>query len=105
QVMVAELGMLIHPAEETEAYARDVLAHHIDGETRNVAQLALGSMAHALAETEPARAEALVNDALQRTRDAKSSDERAAALHALGNTASPRALDPLRAAVSDSASR
>src|SRR6185295_408551 len=43
QVIVAELGMLIHPEPETEAYARDLLAHHSDGETRNVAQLALGS--------------------------------------------------------------
>jgi len=101
QVMVAELGMLIHPEQETEAYARDVLAHHIDGETRNVAQLALGSMAHALAEAEPERAEVLVNEALQRAHDAKSLDERGAALHALGNTTSPRALDVLRAAVSD----
>jgi HEAT repeat protein len=101
QVMVADLGMLINPDQETEAYARDLLANHIDGETRNVAQLALGSMARALAETEPQRAEVLVNEALQRARDAKSLDERAAALHALGNTTSSRALDTLRAAVSD----
>jgi HEAT repeat protein len=101
QVMVAELGMLIHPEQETEAYARDVVAHHIDGETRNVAQLALGSMASALAEADPQRADALVGEALQRAHDAKSLDERVTALHALGNTSSPRAFDALRAAASD----
>jgi len=101
QVMIAELGMLIHPEQETEAYARDLLAHHIDGETRNVAQLALGSMASALTEADPQRADALVGEALQRAHDAKSLDERATALQALGNTASPRALDTLRPALSD----
>jgi HEAT repeat protein len=43
----------------------------------------------------------LVNEALQRTRSAKTIDERIVALQALGNTTSPRSLDVLRAAASD----
>jgi len=100
-VLVAEFGNLDRPDRATEAFVRDLVAHGDNDETRSVAQLALGNMAHALGASEPDRAEALVGEALQHAGAATTLDDRIVSLHTLGNTGSRRSFDALRAAARD----
>ncbi len=101
EVLLAELGNLANPDRASEAFTRDIVAHHGDGEIRNVAQLALGNMARALVDSEPDRGEALVGEALQQIQGARTLDDRMVSILTLGNTGSRRSWDALRAAASD----
>jgi len=100
-VLVAELGNLDRPDRATESVARELAAHSTNDETRSVAELALGNIAHALTDSEPDRADALVSAALQRAQTATTLDDRIVSLHTLGNTGSARSLEVLRTAASD----
>jgi hypothetical protein len=101
EVLIAELGTLANPDRASEAYARDIVANPADGEVRNVAQLALGSMARTLSASEPDRSEALVTEALQQANSARTLDDRLLSIHTLGNTGSPRMVAALQDAISD----
>jgi len=101
EVLIAELGNLEAPDRETEALARELAARGGNDDSRNVAELALGSMARALTTSDPERADALVSEALRRAQTATALDDRIVSLQTLGNTGSPRSLDALRGAAGD----
>ncbi len=88
------LGLQPRPTAQTEAALRD-LADRAAPETRDTAELALGSVARNEADAAPARARAAVRRAARRLAHAPSDDARRIELLALGNAVSPSALDAI----------
>jgi hypothetical protein len=90
--LIATLGGVPHPTAESEKTLREVALNAPDQNAAGTAMLALGSMAHSLQSTEPARASSIVDFLLQRASSAGALEEKQAALQALGNSSSSRAL-------------
>ncbi|WP_437659787.1 HEAT repeat domain-containing protein [Sorangium sp. So ce1182] len=99
EVIVAELGQIAAPTLETEAFVRDAAARHVDGDVRDMAKLGLGTMARSLRDLDPARSDALTQEAVGRWTEAKDDRERVVALGVLGNAGSEEGLNPVREAL------
>jgi hypothetical protein len=100
--LLPALGRARAATPAVEAVLLELAAEGKD-EVRSTAQLALGTLAHGLAATDPARAEAIVSWALGRLRAARSPAERRQLLLVLGNAGSATAWPALRAALRDPA--
>jgi hypothetical protein len=89
--LIATLGMLTLPGDDAQAALRTVRDHSPVPELADTAALSLGIMARSLASRSPARANAIVEDALTRARADENDEPRLRLdLSILGNTASPR---------------
>jgi HEAT repeat protein len=97
--MVPALGLARAPTPEAEAVLHE-LAARAGKEVRSMAQLALGLMAHNLADSDPARAAVIVRWALAQLEAARDAGGRRQMLLVLGNTGSLLAWPALRAHLS-----
>lgn len=90
--LIATLGGAPHPTTESEKTLRELALNAPDPNVDGSALVGLGSMARSLAATESRRANSILDVLLQRAEAAGPSEQRQAALQALGNSASSRAL-------------
>src|SRR5262249_24697474 len=93
--MLPAPGMAKAPTPVVEATLFEV-AQSSSAEIRSTAQLALGTLAHGLARSEPARADSIVRWALARLEAVRSAVERRQFLLVLGNAGASRALPAVR---------
>jgi hypothetical protein len=93
--LLPALGMAKAPTPVVEA-ALFELASAGGEDIRSTAQLALGTLAHSLAWSAPARADGIVRWALARLEGARSAAGRRQMLLVLGNAGSPQALPAVR---------
>jgi hypothetical protein len=93
--LLPALGMAKAPTRvlEDTLFELASASHH---DIRTTAELALGTLAHSLALSDPARAGGIVRWALARLEDVRSAAERRQMLLVLGNAGSPRALLAVR---------
>lgn len=89
---LALLGLVEEPTEET-VRAMQSSARRVDDATSSTATLGLGNLAHALSDSVPEKASALVQDLEQALAKAETDESRAHLLRALGNTGHARLLD------------
>jgi hypothetical protein len=94
--MVPALGLARAPTPEAEAALHELATRSANEQVRSLAQLALGLMAHNLADSDPARAAAIVRWALAELEAARDTGGRRQMLLVLGNTGSPLAWPALR---------
>jgi hypothetical protein len=99
--LIATLGGAPHPTLQSEKAMYQVALNAPDPNVSGSAILALGSMARNLARTESARSNALIEFLLQRAGAPGPREQTQAALQALGNSASSRALPVLTKVAND----
>jgi hypothetical protein len=89
--LIATLGMLVFPSDDAQAALRTLRDRSPIPELADTAALSLGIMARSLASRSPARADAIVDDALARALADENDEPRLRLdLSIVGNTASPR---------------
>lgn len=99
--IVPALASVPHPTLQAENLLRSLAQNSDDPRVVSAAVLGLGAMAFHLAETEPGRADAILDGLLRRLSTAQKENETIDVLGALGNSASPRALPALMRFASD----
>jgi hypothetical protein len=99
--LIATVGGAPHPTAESEKAMYQIALNATDANVSGAAILALGSMARNLARTEATRSNGLIEFLLERASAAGPSEQTQAALQALGNSASNRALPVLTKVASD----
>lgn len=93
--LIATLGGAPFPTPESEKALRETALNASDPNVAGAAILGLGSMARSLARVERTRSAAIVDFLLQRATANGTNEQKQAAVQALGNSASSRALPVL----------